>query len=408
MTDRRETYMQADGVPNGLAEALGAADRGDLAAFHRAVDWRRSQVPIIVASLREFDAEIGWAAMRTVISEVERTVDDPAQSDLGPLVRAYAARRGVRPATDDERATTLGRLRIRELAPTTPSDLRDYIDALRTDPQDVWIVEAPEHDMPAAIDPGTGRLVLPLDTAAYGMDEDQISSLYDDEPDDDDPFASVRLSADALEPIALPPAPVTTAGDSLTKYAVPAGSSTSVGEVDGQPPIARTNREAELVVVRDPCPTCGRNATVWRHELIDRDGELLTLFRGACRSCGSPRHALFRLPERETLGGGLDRRFGGPEPSQIFDAGEWMAYSDVCGVDARDMITSGADARQIAAAVVDGVAAAYEVLKFIPPDADDLPESALFTFFGRAYYDRDPLRFSRRRLELLLDLYREE
>ena len=399
--------MQADGVPNGLAETLGAADRGDLAAFHRAIDWRRSQAPIIVASLRGFDAEIGWAAMRMVISEVERTVDDPAQSDLGPLAQAYAARRGVRPATGDERAATLARLRIRDLVPTTPADLRDYFNALRNDLHEVWIVEAPEHDMPAAIDPGTGRLVLPLDTAAYGMDEEQISSLYD-VGIDDDPFASVRLSPDALDPLPVPSAPVTAAGASLAAYGVPADSMTSVADVDGRPPIARTNREADLVLARDACPACRRNDTAWTHELVDHDGELLTLFRGTCRWCGSPRHALFRLPERETLGGGPEARYGGPEPSRIFDAGEWLAYSDVCGLDVRDAISGGADARQIAADVVDCAAAVYEVLKFIPVDADELPESALFTFFGRAYYDRAPLRFTRRRLELLLDLYREE
>jgi hypothetical protein len=94
---------------------------------------------------------------------------------------------------------------------------------------------------------------------------------------------------------------------------------------------------------------------------------------------------------------------GGPEPSQIIDPAEFLAVGDhawrLAVVPANATPDDIADAHD---AAVDAVAAVEEILKFIPPDATVVPETAFRTPEGMARLAANPMRFSRRTLEAVL------
>src|SRR5687767_13618416 len=56
--------------------------------------------------------------------------------------------------------------------------------------------------------------------------------------------------------------------------------------------------------------------------------------------------------------------------------------------------------------MADAAAAVEEVLKFIPPGQDKVPASAFFTGEGQDVYAREVGRFTRARLEAVLETYR--
>ncbi|MFB6720130.1 hypothetical protein ACFCV3_08230 [Kribbella sp. NPDC056345] len=166
----------------------------------------------------------------------------------------------------------------------------------------------------------------------------------------------------------------------------------------GQLPVARTHDEALLWLERVPCDGCATTSMNWEHGLAQDDiGELVLAYDTECSSCGTDREYYFELPERET---GLGA-FGGSEPSELIDAGQWLALADELAsrVPTDDPIAR-AERLGWAAAAVD------EVLKFVPVGEDDVPDWAFWTEDGRQTRDEQPGRFRRQRLEVVLATYR--
>jgi hypothetical protein len=158
--------------------------------------------------------------------------------------------------------------------------------------------------------------------------------------------------------------------------------------------IARTSTEAMLYLELSPCPDCGSVETDWRDQRIA--GQVLSC-TGVCGGCGALREYLFSAPLQTYDGVG----FGGSEPSELIDAGQWLAVADqIAGqVEVDDL---GEESR---AAMAFARQAVEEVVKFIPPAADAVPDEAFWTEAGRAVQALDPGRFRLERLLVIRDSY---
>jgi hypothetical protein len=172
-------------------------------------------------------------------------------------------------------------------------------------------------------------------------------------------------------------------------------------------PLARTNAEAHLYMDLHPC-TCGEIQIARTSSVVTTPaGELASRFSGHCPQDGSEREFLFRIPDR-VLPPAAEVRYGGPEPSELIDPGEWMSVADAFArsvpADAAALAGDGlATARSM---LVHAAAAVDEVLKFVPAGSDRVPEEAFVTDRGRAAHAKEPGRFRRARLEAVRDMYR--
>ncbi|GAA4640707.1 hypothetical protein GCM10023196_107310 [Actinoallomurus vinaceus] len=165
--------------------------------------------------------------------------------------------------------------------------------------------------------------------------------------------------------------------------------------------VARTRDEAYLYLDLHPCEDCGSVDTAWDSALVDVGGELANRYAGTCASCGRPREYLFGLPERETVPVGFPT-FGGPEPSQLVDAGQWLWVADLSAEGA-----AAEDPEEARGTLAIAIAAVEEILKFMGAEAERVPERAFWSEIGRRVRDQDPARFTRARLvELREDLSR--
>ncbi|MDH2425070.1 hypothetical protein [Sphaerisporangium sp. TRM90804] len=165
-------------------------------------------------------------------------------------------------------------------------------------------------------------------------------------------------------------------------------------------PVARTRDEAHLYLDLHPCPRCGSTGTVWQDALVSVDGALASRYTGTCGDCGEARGHLFGLPEREVVSPEFPA-FGGPEPSQLLDAGEWLWVADLT---AGNVPTGDPAAARRALAIA--VAAVGEVVKFIPPGAEEVPATAFWSERGTRLRDSEPGRFQVDRLLVVRDAYR--
>lgn len=166
---------------------------------------------------------------------------------------------------------------------------------------------------------------------------------------------------------------------------------------------ARSIQEAALYVDLHPCE-CGAAGEL-TFSLIEHDGQPVAVYEGVCPSCGRTRRFEFRIPSEPVPG----PAYGGPEPSAIVDAGEFLWSSDRAAEQAFQLsdaasphdVARGRSALDVALAALD------EVVKFIPPGADAVPREVIASELGRAVYDAGPDRFTRERLgyrrELLED-----
>jgi hypothetical protein len=145
-----------------------------------------------------------------------------------------------------------------------------------------------------------------------------------------------------------------------------------------------------------PCDGCGERGFSGRSAVVIVDGVLCSRYTGSCRRCGLPREFTFRLPDEISLPVGPDVSFGGPEPSELLDPGEWLMVADLAAKGAAD-----ASDLRLAAAATD------EAIKFIPETADRVPPEAIRSVDGQRIYAEDPGRFLRRRLEAVAATYRE-
>lgn len=165
--------------------------------------------------------------------------------------------------------------------------------------------------------------------------------------------------------------------------------------------IARTGDETLLFLELNPCPDCGSIETPWEHGLADEDGELVIKYAGTCAQCGAEREYFFGLPEQESTG--PFPTFGGPEPSELIDAGQWMSVADSAAGSVPE--DAAADDEQAVTVMAIARAAVEEVIKFVPPDADAVPDDAFWTDAGRALRDAEPGRFRVERLLVVRDSY---
>ena len=164
--------------------------------------------------------------------------------------------------------------------------------------------------------------------------------------------------------------------------------------------VARTRDEAHLYLELHPCPNCGSIDTPWEHGLADVEGEFAISYAGICPGCDVERQYLFGVPARETKVVGWPT-FGGPEPSELLDPGQWM---DVADRAATEVPTDPVGAGKVLAVAV---AAVDEVIKFVPAGQDAVPEEEFWTPEGQAVRDADPGRFRLDRLLVVRDTYRE-
>jgi hypothetical protein len=152
--------------------------------------------------------------------------------------------------------------------------------------------------------------------------------------------------------------------------------------------LARTIAEARLYMDLQPCEACG---------YLGFAGSMATAravvrFSGQCSRCKAVREFTFRLPDEAYEG------FGGANPSELLDPGEWLVVADLA---ARHSPVPDAADYALAAAAID------EVLKFIPSGAEAVPPEALHTVTGRAAYEQEPGRFRKSRLTAVADAYRQ-
>jgi hypothetical protein len=161
-----------------------------------------------------------------------------------------------------------------------------------------------------------------------------------------------------------------------------------------------------------PCG-CGSTTAEWGNALTHDDGWPARRYFATCPSCAAERHFVFRLPERPLLPPpNISVLFGGPEHSELLDAGEWLWIADAC---ARAAVPVGRDSSggfryddSARESLEVAVAAMDEVLKFIPPDAEQVPISAFWSETGRQVRDREPGRFRRDRLAVVRGSYWDE
>jgi hypothetical protein len=167
---------------------------------------------------------------------------------------------------------------------------------------------------------------------------------------------------------------------------------------------SRTNAEAHLYMDLHPC-SCGETRFPRQSAVVALDdGDLASRYTGACVGCGQEREFLFRLPPA-TSSAGVGFRYGGDEPSQLLDPGEWLLVSDAYAGQVPADPGGGEAGQRARAALTRAVAALDEVGKFIPPDGAVVPATAFTTDRGRQLHQREPGRFRRDRLTAVRDAY---
>ncbi|SHI12738.1 hypothetical protein [Streptomyces sp. 3214.6] len=161
---------------------------------------------------------------------------------------------------------------------------------------------------------------------------------------------------------------------------------------------ARSAFEAHLYMDLHPCE-CGSGDFERQHRLEQHGDDIVAVYEGACRQCGTTRRFTFRMAEEIPP---PPPAFGGSEPSQIIDPGEFaeiaFRISESAGV--KLLNTPESEHYQLRDAVAYAVAAFEEIPKFIPPGEDAVPASAFTSEVGKARYRREPRKFERDILEM--------
>ena len=169
--------------------------------------------------------------------------------------------------------------------------------------------------------------------------------------------------------------------------------------------LARTNAEAHLFMDLRPC-ACGERRFERKSAVVTLDGDLASRYTGACARCGTERRFEFRIPQEILQPPPTGVLFGGAEPSELLDPGEWLSVADDHA--RRVPVNAKLDGDALRAARHDlatAVAALDEIRKFAPPGAVEVPMSAFFTPLGRAIWDKEPGRFRLARLAAVRQAY---
>lgn len=158
--------------------------------------------------------------------------------------------------------------------------------------------------------------------------------------------------------------------------------------------LARTNAEAHLYMDRTPC-ACGETRFARQSAVVQRGDELCSKYTGACAKCGAAREFVFRIPEQILMPVPGTVRFGADDASELLDPGEWLEVADLHAK------RSTRDDLAIA------IAAMEEILKFVPAGEERVPERAFTSDRGRAVLAKEPGRFRKARLDVVLATYRD-
>jgi hypothetical protein len=165
--------------------------------------------------------------------------------------------------------------------------------------------------------------------------------------------------------------------------------------------VARARDEAHLYLDLHPCKQCGSVETTWDRGLVSMEGELVNRYAGTCEDCGAEREFLFGLPEHPAMPAGYPT-FGGQEPSQLLDAGEWLWVADLTASNVP------ADDRAEAHRVLSVAGAAVEeVIKFVPPGQEEVPDDGFWSERGQQMRSAEPGRFQLDRLLVVRNTYRD-
>ncbi len=181
-------------------------------------------------------------------------------------------------------------------------------------------------------------------------------------------------------------------------------------------PYARSIAEEHLYMRLHPC-VCGSTAKTGIGHATGVIAQGLTSeHEFVCGGCGAERRFVFRIPG---LAPRYADKYGGPDPSQIIDAGEWRIVAlhamdralrlrrQSGGV--RKMFHRGDPKPEIRQAFEESLAAYQEVRKFIPPGADEVPDSAFFTEAGRRIRAQEPdVAFTRSFVDAMIDGVRSD
>ncbi|MFO0660518.1 MAG: hypothetical protein U0165_11895 [Polyangiaceae bacterium] len=138
------------------------------------------------------------------------------------------------------------------------------------------------------------------------------------------------------------------------------------------------------------------------NRIVFRGNEMVVIY-DAVMTDGSTRSFEFVMPEQEYFG---DRELG-PGVSAILGPGELISHADTMAksMPASPKQLSLDDSRSAAYRIHLALICMREVLKFIPPGADSVPESAFKSDLDRQVLAREPGRFSRLRLEAVTSAY---
>jgi hypothetical protein len=166
--------------------------------------------------------------------------------------------------------------------------------------------------------------------------------------------------------------------------------------------VARSSLECYLYIELHPCE-CGGRVTDLDHRMVLRSETLCASYEGRCVSCGSRVDYLFALDDEIPPASS----FGGARPSTIVDAGQYLAAADMATKQVTVSERQPEQRRHGLVLMARAVACLEEILKWIPEGGDRIPQEAFFTTEGTQIYAREPERFRRARLELVLDVYRE-
>lgn len=180
--------------------------------------------------------------------------------------------------------------------------------------------------------------------------------------------------------------------------------------------LERSVEEAHLYMAMHPCEVCGESDFECQSAVVMAEGDLASRYQGPCDGCGTAREFVFRLPEAVSLPGNR-MRFGGPEPSELLDAGEWLwvagnfaAVEPLGDLAAEDLAAEELTGEELAAARADlagAVAAVDEVLKFLPDGAEEPPDEAFWSERGKRVRAESPADLRREHLEARRAKYEE-
>jgi len=162
-------------------------------------------------------------------------------------------------------------------------------------------------------------------------------------------------------------------------------------------PYARSFPEAELFISLQPCEVCGEAALEVQGFAL---GDDFRAVHTTCGNCTNQRDYDFRFPVEPASGW-----FGGDQPSELVDPGQWLMLADLALEELPPDATQAVDEDRSQAEFA--CAATEEAMKFLRPDEDRVSPYAFWTQSGYEMYQSAEWRFERDWLESHLRTCRE-